>query len=102
LIICLHRWIGLSDYSIEAGVNNSEYNDAQPVNLPLDIPKPTNVTYLDFDDPFSLIDQASGAPHVSRLSSLAWVGCGKYVYVLECLSEGFIRIDALEESSSGA
>ncbi|KAJ3551331.1 hypothetical protein NM688_g4763 [Phlebia brevispora] len=35
----------------------------------------------------------SGAPHVRRLSTYAWVGCGGDVYILECLGRGYIRIE---------
>lgn len=94
-------WQGLSNDLSDVGMNDAEYNGAQPTNPVVDVPKPTKVTYLDFDNPFSLIDQASGAPHVSRLSSYAWVGCGKDTYVLDCLTEGFIRIDS-KMSSNGA
>ncbi|KAF5384896.1 hypothetical protein D9615_001480 [Tricholomella constricta] len=60
------------------------------------VPEPTSVTYIDYEDPFSLVNQASGAPHVSSLSNYAWVGCGGDVYVLECLGKGYIRIEPLE------
>ncbi|KAF8140306.1 P-loop containing nucleoside triphosphate hydrolase protein [Boletus edulis] len=57
------------------------------------IPEPTSVTYLDYGDPFAMVDSFSGAPHVSRLSPNAWVGCGSDIYVLECLGKGYIRIE---------
>lgn len=57
------------------------------------VPTPQSVTYTDYEDPFSLVDESSGAPHVSKLSSNAWVGCGGDVYVLECMGKGHIRIE---------
>ncbi|KAF8560312.1 P-loop containing nucleoside triphosphate hydrolase protein [Imleria badia] len=57
------------------------------------IPEPTSVTYLDYDDPFAMVDSFSGAPHISRLSPNAWIGCGSNIYVLECLGKGYIRIE---------
>ena len=64
------------------------------VSVKLDgIPEPTSVTYLDYDDPFAMVDSFSGAPHISRLSPNAWVRCGSDLYVLECLGKGYIRIE---------
>ncbi|KDQ63526.1 hypothetical protein JAAARDRAFT_120193 [Jaapia argillacea MUCL 33604] len=60
------------------------------------IPDPKSITYVDHENPFSLVDHASGAPHISKLSSHAWVGCGGDVYVLECLGKGHIRIEPLK------
>ena len=57
------------------------------------IPNPRSVTYTDYENPFSLVDQSSGAPHIAKLSSNAWVGCGNDIYVLECLGKGHIRIE---------
>jgi ATP-dependent helicase IRC3 len=48
------------------------------------VPDPKSVTYTDYENPFSLVDQSSGAPHIAKLSSNAWVGCGNDIYVLEC------------------
>ncbi|KAF9237313.1 P-loop containing nucleoside triphosphate hydrolase protein [Melanogaster broomeanus] len=39
----------------------------------------------------------SGAPHISKLSSNAWVGCGNDIYILECLGKGYIRIEPIPE-----
>lgn len=61
-----------------------------------DIPDPTSVTYTDYDDPFSFVDQGSGAPQLRKLSNYAWVGCGGDIYVLECLGKGYIRIEPME------
>jgi len=60
------------------------------------VPNPKSVTYTDYENPFSLVDQASGAPHIAKLSGNAWVGCGNDVYVLECLGKGYIRIEPVE------
>lgn len=60
------------------------------------VPDPTSVTYIDYDDPFSLVEQSHGAPHVIKLSPNAWVGCGGDIYVLECLGKGYIRIEPAE------
>ena len=57
------------------------------------IPEPTFVTYIDYDDPFAMVDSFSGAPHISKLSPNAWVGCGSNILVLECLGKGYIRIE---------
>ncbi|KAF8846329.1 P-loop containing nucleoside triphosphate hydrolase protein [Paxillus ammoniavirescens] len=62
-----------------------------------DIPEPRSVTYLDYEDPFALVDSFSGAPHISRLSANAWVGCGNDIHILECLGKGYIRIEPIPE-----
>ncbi|KAF5374878.1 hypothetical protein D9758_000323 [Tetrapyrgos nigripes] len=62
-----------------------------------DIPEPTSVTYTDYEDPFSFVQDSSGTPpHVAQLSTHAWVGCGNEIYVLDCLGRGFVRIDQVE------
>lgn len=82
-----------------------------------DVPEPTSVTYVDYDNPFvsliltgfvnylvgffqSLVHEASGSPHVAALSSLAWVACGGDVYILECLKRGYVRIVPLPDNST--
>ncbi|KAG9314319.1 P-loop containing nucleoside triphosphate hydrolase protein [Chiua virens] len=69
--------------------------DNPPIDLDCDaaLPEPTSVTYYDYEDPFAMVDSFSGAPHISRLSPNAWVGCGSNIYVLECLGKGYIRIE---------
>ena len=57
------------------------------------VPEPKSVTYIDYDDPFSLAHSSSGAPHVLTMSPYAWVGCGGDVYILDCLGKGWIRIE---------
>lgn len=58
-----------------------------------DIPDPKYITYVDYENPFALVDSCSGAPHVSKLSVNAWVGCGDDIYILECLGKGYIRVE---------
>lgn len=65
-----------------------------------DVPAPTSVTYIDYDDPFSLVEQSHGAPHIVQLSPYAWVGCGGDVYVLECMGKGYIRVQPAEDEES--
>lgn len=60
------------------------------------VPDPKSVTYTDYENPFSLVDQSSGAPHIAKLSSNAWVGCGDDIYVLECLGKGHIRVEPVQ------
>jgi len=62
------------------------------------VPEPKSVTYVDYEDPFSLFNEASGAPHVASLSKYAWVGCGGDVYVLDCWSKGYVRVEPIETS----
>lgn len=57
------------------------------------VPDPKSVTYIDYDDPFVLVHEASGAPHIIHLSRNAWVGCGDDLYILDCLGNGFIKIE---------
>ncbi|KAF8640629.1 hypothetical protein AX17_000289 [Amanita inopinata Kibby_2008] len=61
-----------------------------------DIPQPSTITYVDYEDPFSLVQEASGAPHVSAISQNAWVGCGNDIYVLECLGKGYVRVEPVK------
>ncbi|CCL99024.1 uncharacterized protein FIBRA_01033 [Fibroporia radiculosa] len=66
------------------------------------IPDPKSVTYVDYDNPFALVDDAGGAPHVRKLSSNAWVGCGDDVYILECMGKGYIRIEPVKADEGKA
>ncbi|KAJ7244750.1 P-loop containing nucleoside triphosphate hydrolase protein [Mycena haematopus] len=66
-----------------------------------DIPEPRSVTYKDYDDPFSLVGNGSGAPQIETISRHAWVGCGGDVYVLECLGKGYIRIEPAQDDEGG-
>lgn len=65
-----------------------------------DIPEPKSVTYIDHEDPFSSVNESSGAPHIVTLSKNAWVGCGGDVYVLECLGKGYMRIELKEHDGT--
>lgn len=65
------------------------------------VPDPTCVTYVDYEDPFAFVDNFSGAPHLSKLSPNAWVGCGNDIYILECLGKGYIRIEPMHEEGEG-
>lgn len=58
-----------------------------------ELPDPKSITYIDYEDPFAFVDDSSGAPHILKLTSNAWVGCGNDVYVLECLGRGHVRIE---------
>ncbi len=63
-----------------------------------DVPEPRSVTYIDYDNPFSLVNQNLGtSPHIAQLSKNAWVGCGDDIYVLECLGKGHVRIEPVPE-----
>lgn len=67
-----------------------------------EIPEPTSVTYTDYEDPFSFVDQSSGAPQIRKLSNYAWVGCGDDIYVLECLGKGYIRVEPVKSKEGGS
>ncbi|KAG6885580.1 hypothetical protein C0993_012582 [Termitomyces sp. T159_Od127] len=60
------------------------------------VPQPTTVTYIEYDDPFSLVGDSSGLPHISTLSNNAWVACGGDIYVLDLLGRGHIRVEPTE------
>jgi ATP-dependent helicase IRC3 len=60
----------------------------------LSIPDPKSVTYIDYDNPFDLVNQNVGtSPHIAQLSQNAWVDCGGDIYVLDCVGKGHIRIE---------
>ena len=64
----------------------------------LEVPPPESVTFMDFDNPFAFIKECCGTtPIIHQLSSLAWVGVGGDVYILECLGAGFIRVEPLTD-----
>ncbi|KAI0825051.1 P-loop containing nucleoside triphosphate hydrolase protein [Trametes gibbosa] len=73
--------------------------DDMPVNdtTSRSIPTPKSVTYVDYDDPFVLLDQASGDPNIRKLSRNAWVCCGEGVYILECLGKGYVRVELAKD-----
>jgi|ERR1700722_10294172 len=74
--------------SLEKRVSEVIASDSQD-----NIPVPESVTYHDYENPFALVNESSGAPHIAVLSNHAWVGCGGDVYVLECLGKGHARIE---------
>lgn len=93
----------LLDCSIEALEQRAAELDAKPSDIELppaevadNIPAPKSVTFIDYDDPFSFVERSFGAPHISKLSRLSWVGCGGDIYVLECMGKGHIRVEPLE------
>jgi len=66
------------------------------------VPDPKSVTYIDYDDPFALVNQSTGAsPHIARLSKNAWVDCGEGIHVLECIGKGHIRIEPESDDAGG-
>lgn len=67
-----------------------------------DVPEPSSVTYIDYEDPFAFTGDNTGAPHVRKLSPNAWVGCGGEVYLLECMGKGYIRIEFMEDPEDGS
>lgn len=61
------------------------------------VPRPKSVTYIDYENPFSMVNEASsGTPYVATLSKYAWVGCGGDVYVLDLMGKGHVRIQPQE------
>ncbi|KAL0951262.1 hypothetical protein HGRIS_007976 [Hohenbuehelia grisea] len=85
--------VDIQDESLE----NMEAHQVKLVSSASDtdnlIPKPESVTYTDYDNPFALVEDSSGAPNIIAISPNAWVGCGGDIYVLECLGRGHIRIE---------
>lgn len=70
----------------------------EDANASLEVPSPESVTYTEYDNPFALIGECCGTtPIIHQLSSLAWVGIGSDIYVLECLGAGFIRVEPLTD-----
>ncbi|KAG6842252.1 hypothetical protein C0991_000222 [Blastosporella zonata] len=62
------------------------------------VPKPISVTYTEYEDPFSLVGDSSGVPNIAALSKYAWVACGGDVFVLECMGNGYIRVELTDNS----
>lgn len=60
------------------------------------VPQPTSVTYTEYDDPFSLVGDSSGVPHIAMLSKYSWVACGNDIYVLDLMGHGHIRVEPIE------
>jgi ATP-dependent helicase IRC3 len=62
------------------------------------MPDPKSITYIDYDNPFTLFNESiEASPHMRQLSKNAWVDCGKGIYVLECLGKGHIRIEPVSD-----
>ncbi|KAH9486984.1 Putative mitochondrial ATP-dependent helicase irc3 [Psilocybe cubensis] len=60
---------------------------------PIDISDPKNVTFTDYGEIFlNHLLPGSKPSHIYSLSSLAWVDCGKNLYILEVLKKGTIRL----------
>ena len=60
-----------------------------------DIPLPTAVTYVDYNDPFSFLcaSKSATSPYIAMLSRNGWVAIGEHKYILECLGKGHIRVE---------
>ncbi len=86
-------WVDESLESLERRATEAIFSDTRD-----DIPQPTSVTFVEYEDPFSLVEESSGAPHISTISKNAWVGCGNDIYVLECLGKGYVRVEPVEGS----
>ncbi|KAF8306196.1 P-loop containing nucleoside triphosphate hydrolase protein [Clavulina sp. PMI_390] len=71
------------------------------VKVALSTPTPKSVTYEDYENPWSLANDASGFPNLHKFSSLAWVCARKDVYVLECLAFGYIKIEPFASQQVG-
>ena len=87
----------LEDRAIRARESRSTYEVDDS-----DIPDPTEVIFEDYDNPFDLVEDASGARHVATMSRNSWVGCGDGIYVLECLGKGYIRIELVTNNEGNA
>ncbi|KZT72830.1 P-loop containing nucleoside triphosphate hydrolase protein [Daedalea quercina L-15889] len=73
-----------------------------PHHSAANVPEPKSVTYVDYENPFAFVDDAFGAPHIRKLSHLAWVGLGDDAYLLECLGQGFVRIERTQGDAEEA
>ncbi|KAF9270115.1 P-loop containing nucleoside triphosphate hydrolase protein [Marasmius fiardii PR-910] len=94
----LSRIAGVVSTPTLFGLNPDEIQiDGKNADTLEEIPQPKSVTYTDYDDPLSFVEDSSGAPHIMSLSPHAWVGCGGELYVLECLGKGFIRLEKVED-----
>ena len=84
--------------SLEERAAQRDAEDEGSRDVP-DVPAPKSVTYVDYEDPFSFVDEAFGAPHIRKMSQLAWVGLGEDTYLLECLGKGLMRVEQTEDDS---
>ena len=83
-----------TELEVRADTATGDPSAASIGDIRYSIPEPRTVTYVDYDNPFSLVNQSLGTtPHIAQLSKNAWVGCGDDIYVLECMGKGHIRID---------
>ena len=83
-----------TELEVRADAATGDSSVASIRDIQYSIPEPRSVTYVDYDNPFSLVNQSLGTlPHIAQLSKNAWVGCGDDIYVLECMGKGHIRID---------
>ncbi|PPQ82057.1 hypothetical protein CVT25_014598 [Psilocybe cyanescens] len=68
-------------------------SDGEAPQLSIDIPDPSTVTYTDYGDIFlKKLLPGSQPSRIHSMSGLAWVDCGKGLFVLEVLKRGQIRI----------
>ncbi|EJD55046.1 P-loop containing nucleoside triphosphate hydrolase protein [Auricularia subglabra TFB-10046 SS5] len=86
---------GTTDASLEELEERAAAQEDAPSGV--SIPDPHTITYKDYENPFALVRDTSGCPHVAAMSPYAWVGVGGERYVLECLGKGFIRIQPYEK-----
>ncbi|KAF8327906.1 P-loop containing nucleoside triphosphate hydrolase protein [Cantharellus anzutake] len=82
----------VTDNSTEDLESLAQQTKEVQLSPPNDVPEPKSVTYIDYDNPWSLVDDASGDPHISKMSKNVWVACGGGHYVLECMGRGYIKI----------
>lgn len=85
--------------SLEERVTQERVEEGERARSVPDIPDPKSVTYVDYEDPFSFVDDAFGAPHIRKLSQYAWLGLGGDAYLLECLGKGFVRVEQTESDT---
>lgn len=90
-----------SDLGIDESLESLQSKKGTVIKFPaedVEVPSPESVTYVDYDNPFALIGEFSGATLIiHQLSPLAWVCVGSDIYILECLSAGFIRVEPLTD-----
>jgi ATP-dependent helicase IRC3 len=100
-ILTLDSGASVQELEARADAANGElrtgFSNPTGDNLP-SVPEPKSVTYIDYDSPFALVNQSTGAsPHIAQLSRNAWVDCGEGIHVLECLGKGHIRIEPVSD-----
>lgn len=90
------------DESVDDLLAYKEVDESSPIPIsPSEmaaVPDPGYVTYIDYDDPFVLMNEKLHSPHIVTLSTFAWVDCGDHHYVLECLGKGFMKIEPYVET----